>query len=164
MSEADNPPASKYVDLYGKLLEMTPKMDQEIYGHIHEMIGEEIVLDRDMVMMGLLARIGIKRGESFNPSAKEQAMFGQAAREALEYMIEQYHRELNPFVFEGKKWSALVPNGSRETEWSYEYPSYYDYHARGALYYAIITSVKNYGSATYYLDIAETPRRGMAGW
>jgi hypothetical protein len=157
LSKADSPPASKYVDLYGKLLEMTPKMDQEIFKHIHEMVGEEVVLDRDMAMMGLLARIGIKRGETFNPNATEQAMFDQAAREALEYMIEQYHRELNPFVFEGKKWSALVPNGSRETEWSYEYPSYYDYHARGALYYAIITSVKNYGSATYYLDIAETP-------
>ncbi|GAA6191280.1 DUF1214 domain-containing protein [Phaeobacter sp. NW0010-22] len=29
--------------------------------------------------------------------------------------------------------------------------------ARGALYYAIITSVKNYETATYYLDLAETP-------
>lgn len=46
--------------------------------------------------------------------------------------------------------------GSRETEWSYEFPSYYDYYARGALYYAIITSVKNYGTATFYLDLAET--------
>jgi len=29
-------------------------------------------------------------------------------------------------------------------------------HAAGALFYAIITSVKNYGTATYYLDLAET--------
>jgi hypothetical protein len=53
-----------------------------------------------------------------------------------------HHRVLNPWMYEGKKWSQLVPAGSRETEWSYEFPSYYDYHARGALYYAIITSVK----------------------
>ncbi len=87
-------------------------------------------------------------------------MFDQAAPEALEYMIEQYHRAgLNPWMWEGKKWSSLVPEpGSRETEWSYEFPSYYDYHARGALYYAIITSVKNYGTATFYLDLAETPQ------
>ena len=136
---------------------MTPKMDGNIYKHIHEMINAEVVLERDKAMMGLLARIGIKKGEPYNPDARLQAMFDKAAPEALEYMIDQYHRELNPFVFEGKKWSALVPNGSRETEWSYEYPSYYDYHARGALYYAIITSVKNYGTATYYLDLAETP-------
>jgi hypothetical protein len=157
LAEAADKPETKYVDLYGKLLEMTPKMDAGIYGHIHQMINEEVVLERDMTMMGLLARLGIMRDQKFQPSAQQQAIFEQAGPEALEYMIEQYHRVLNPFVFEGKKWSALVPDGSRETEWSYEYPSYYDYHARGALYYAIITSVKNYGSATYYLDLAETP-------
>lgn len=156
LAKADAPPKMKYVDLYGKLLEMTPKLDGNIYREIHEMVGEEVVLDRDLAMMGLLARIGIIKGEPFEPDEKLQAVFDEAGPEALEYMIEQYHRVLNPFIYEDKKWSALVPNGSRETEWSYEYPSYYDYHARGALYYAIITSVKNYGSATYYLDIAET--------
>ena len=157
LAKANKPPKMKFVDLYGKMLEMTPKLDGNIYREIHEMIEEEVVLDRDLAMMGLLARIGIKKGEPFKPDAKLQAIFDQAGPEALEFMIDQYHRVLNPFVYEGKKWSALVPNGSRETEWSFEFPSYFDYHAKGALYYAVITSVKNYGSATYYLDIAETP-------
>ncbi|MGB0715343.1 MAG: DUF1214 domain-containing protein [Phycisphaerae bacterium] len=156
LQKADNPPEANYVDLYGRLLEMTPTMDGSIYRHIHEMLQEEVVLDRDLAMMGLLARIGLRKGASFEPDAELQAVFAQAAPEALEYMIDQYHRVLNPPVFQGKKWSALMPTGARETEWSYEFPSYYDYHARGALYYAIITSVKNYGSATYYLDLAET--------
>ena len=157
LSEADGEVSTQYVDVYGVPLEMTPVMDGGIYGHIHEMIGEEVVLDRDLAMMGALARIGIKRNAPFEPDAKMQAIYDAAGPEALEYLIDQYHRVLNPFVFEGKRWSALVPNGSRETEWSYEYPSYYDYIARGALYYAIITSVKNYGTSTYYLDLAETP-------
>jgi hypothetical protein len=159
LAQADNPPRNKYVDLYGTLLEMTPKLDGSIYKEIHAMIEEEVVLDRDLAMMGLLARLGIKKGEPFKPTAKMQAMFDKAGPEALEYLIEQYHRGgLNPWMWEGKKWSSLVPEpGSRETEWRYEFPSYYDYHARGALYYAIITSVKNYGTATFYLDLAETP-------
>jgi hypothetical protein len=156
LSKADAPPKMKFVDVYGTVLEMTPKMDGTIYKEIHEMIQEEYVLDRDLTMMGLLARIGIKKGEPYKPDAKVQAIFNKAGPEALEFMIDQYHRVLNPFIYEGKKWSALMPNGSRETDWSYEFPSYYDYHARGALYYAVISSVKNYGTATYYLDIAET--------
>ncbi|MEH6825986.1 MAG: DUF1254 domain-containing protein [Motiliproteus sp.] len=156
LSKADAPPKMKFVDLYGEMLEMTPKLDGSIYGEIHEMVQQEVVLDRDLTMMGLLSRIGIKRDEPFKPDAKLQAVYDQAGPEALEFMIDQYHRVLNPFIYKGKKWSALVPNGSRETEWRYEFPSYYDYHAKGALFYAIITSVKNYGSATYYLDIAET--------
>lgn len=158
LANADSPTKSKYVDVYGKMLEMTPKMDGTIYQHIHEMIQEEVVLDRDLTMMGLLARLGIKKGEAYKPDAKRQAIFDKAGPEALDYMIEQYHRNLNPWMWKGKKWSSLVPEpGSRETEWRYEFPSYYDYQARGALYYAIITSIKNYGTATFYLDLAETP-------
>ena len=149
-------PKTTYVDLYGKLLEMTPVLDKNIYREIHEMIDEEPVEEQNLAMMGLFARIGIKKGEPFKPSAELQAIYAQAAPEALEYMIEQYHRDLNPWMWKGKKWSMLVPSGAIETDWSYEYPSYFDYHARGALYYAIITSVKNYGSATFYLDCAET--------
>jgi hypothetical protein len=156
LSMADNPPGNNYVDLYGKLLEMTPVLDGSIYREIHEMIQEEVVLDRDLAMMGALARLGIEKGKPYNPDAVMQAMFEQAGPEALQYMIEQYHRVLNPWMWEGTKWSMLVPNGARETDWSYEFPSHFDYIARGAVYYAIITSVKNYGSATFYLDCAET--------
>ena len=68
LSEAKKPPEMKFVDLYGKLLEMTPKMDGSIYREIHEMIQEEVVLGRDLTMMGLLARLGIKKGEPFRLS------------------------------------------------------------------------------------------------
>ena len=120
------------------------------------MLEEENVEDQNLAMMGLLARIGIRKGAPYAPDAKMQAIYDKAGPEALQYMLEQYHRQLNPWFYEGKKWSSLTPAGDIETDWSYEYPSYFDYHARGALYYAIITSVKNYGSATFYLDLAET--------
>lgn len=157
LSKANKPPKMKFVDLYGKLLEMTPVLDGNIYKEIHEIIEEEPVEDQNLAMMGLLARIGIRKGESYKPDAKTKAIFKKAGPEALQYMIEQYHRFLNPWQYKGKKWSALVPAGDIETDWTYEFPSYYDYHARGALYYAIITGIKTYGSATFYLDLAETP-------
>jgi hypothetical protein len=150
-------PKTKYVDLYDKLLEMTPVLDENIYKEIHEMIGEEPVETQNLAMMGLLAKIGIRKGEPFEPSAKLRAVHAKAAPEALEYMIEEYHRVLNPRYYEGKQWSVLMPPGAVETDFSYEFASYFDYHARGSLYYAVITSVKNYGAATFYLDLAETP-------
>jgi hypothetical protein len=157
LSAADNPPEMNYVDTYDLLLEMTPVLDGGIFSHIHEIIQEEVVEEQNLAMMGLLARIGIKKGEPFEPTAEEQAIFDRAGPDALQYMLEQYHRYLNPWMYEGKKWSTLTPAGEIETDWTYEFPSYFDYHARGALYYAIITSVKNYGAATFYLDLAETP-------
>lgn len=157
LKDANNPPQMKFVDLYDVLLEMTPVLDGNIYQEIHEMIEEEPVQDLNLAMMGTMARIGIQKGKPFNPDAKTQAIYDKAGPEALKYMVEQYHRYLNPWMYEGKKWSSLTPSGDIETDWTYEFPSYYDYHARGALYYAIITGIKTYGSATFYLDLAETP-------
>ena len=156
LSAADNPPEMKYVDTYDVLLEMTPVLDGGIYAQIHEIIQEEIVEEQSLTMMGMLAQLGIKKGEPFKPTPQTQAVFDQAAPEALQYMLEQYHRYLNPLMYEGKKWSVLLPPGAIETELTYEFPGYYDYHARGSLYYAVITSVKNYGAATFYVDLAET--------
>jgi len=150
-------PKTKYVDLYGKLLEMTPVLDKNIYREIHEIIEEEPVETYNLAMMGLLTKIGIKKGEPFKPSTELEAIHAKAAPEALEYMIEEYHRVLNPPFYKSKKWSSLMPPGAIETDFSYEHPNYFDYHARGALYYAIISSVKNYGAASFYLDLAETP-------
>jgi hypothetical protein len=150
-------PQTKTIDLYGKTLEMIPVLDTSIYSEIHEMIEEEPVEEYNLAMMGLLSNIGIRKGEPFKPSAELEAIYAKAAPEALGYMLEEYHRVLNPPYYKGKKWATLLPPGAIETELSYEYASYFDYHAHGALYYAVITSVKNYGAATFYLDLAETP-------
>ena len=122
---------------------------------MHEIIQEEVVEEQNMAIMGLLSRIGIQKGKPFKPDAKTMKVYEAAAPEALQYMIEQYHQHLNPWMYEGKKWSVLTPPGVKETGFTYEFPNHFDYHARGALYYAIITSVKNYGTATFYVDLAE---------
>jgi hypothetical protein len=156
LAMAKNPPKNKYIDIYGKLMEGTPVMDETIYSELNEIIQEELVEEQNKAMMGLLNKIGIQKSKPFNPDSKAKEIYAAAAPEALQYMLEQYHRYLNPWMYEGKKWSVLIPPGVVETDFSYEFPSYFDYHARGASYYAIISSVKNYGSATFYLDNAET--------
>jgi hypothetical protein len=150
-------PKTEYVDLYGTLLEMTPVLDGGAYAELHAFLQEELVEPGNHTMMGLLAGIGIKKNEPFEPTPKAQAVFDSAAPEALEYMIEQYHRTYSRPVYPGKKWSTLLPPGGVETGLTYEYPSYFDYDAKGALYYAVITSAKNFGSATYYVGLAEDP-------
>ena len=156
LAKANKPPKNKYIDIYGKIMEGTPVLDETIYAELHEIIQEEVVEQQNLAMMGMLNKIGIQKGKPFKPDAKARKIYAAAAPEALQYMLEQYHRHLNPWMYKGKKWSLLIPPGVVETDFSYEFPSYFDYHARGAVYYAIITSAKNYGSATFYLDIAET--------
>jgi hypothetical protein len=155
LDQADDPPENRYVDIYGRLMEGTPILDGSIYRELHHILQEEVVEDQNLAMMGMLSHIDIRKGVPFEPDAETMEIYDAAARDALQYMIEQYHRHLNPRVYAGKRWSTLTPPGNRETEFTYEFPDRFDYHARGALYYAVISSVKNYGSATYYVDLAE---------
>ena len=156
LSEASNPKPNRYVDVYGKIIEGTPAIDSSTYKKLDEMIQEEKIEDQNLAMMGMLAQIGIKKGVPFNPSATMKKIYAKAAPQAIEYMIEEYHRYLNPVMYKGKKWNKLVPPGVIETDFSYEFPNYFDYVSRGPIYYAIISSVKNYGSATFYIGAAET--------
>jgi hypothetical protein len=155
LAEADNPPANNHVDIYDKNMEGTPILDATIYTELNEIIQEEVVDETDMTMMGLLGTIGIRKGMAFTPNERLQKVYAAAAPEALHFMIEQYHKVLNAPFYEGKKWSTLMPPGVIETGFTYEFANRHDYHARGASYYAIISSVKNYGTATFYLDLAE---------
>jgi hypothetical protein len=158
LAQANNPPKTKYVDLHGPVLEGMSTFDQHIYAELNEIIQEEVIdKERDMAMMGMLAQIGIQKGKAFKPSSEMKEVYAKAAPDALQYMIEQYHKVLVPEIWEGKKWTYLVPEGSVETAMTYEFDNRYDYHARGVLYYAVVTSVKNYGvgaSANYYADLA----------
>ena len=149
LAQAQNPPKNNYIDIYGKHMEGTPVLDENIYSELNDIIQEEVVEEQNLAMMGLLNAIGIQKGKPFEPDANTRKIYASAAPQALEYMIEQYHRKLNPLMYEGKKWSILVPTGAVETDFSYEFPAYFDYHARGCVYYAVISSVKNYGSATF---------------
>ena len=155
LAKADNPPKNRYVDIYGKVMEGIIKLDESVYTELNEIIQEEVVEEQNLAMMGMLSRIGIQKGSPFKPDAAVKKVYAAASADALEFMIEQYHRVLNPFVYEGKKWSALTPPGVVETGFTWEFPHLFDYNARGVLYYAIISSVKNYGTATYYVDLAE---------
>jgi hypothetical protein len=157
LAKAGEPAETQYVDLAGKLLEMTPILDGTIYAEIHELLQEEPVEERNMTMMGMLTHLGIEKGQPFTPTAEMQAVFDKASPEALEYLIFSYHRTFNPRFYNDKNWSTIVPKGAVETEFSWEYPTHADYIRNGTTYYGVISSAKNYGSATFYLDLAEDP-------
>jgi len=156
LSQADNPPKNNYIDIAGKNMEGIPFLDENVYTELNEIIQEEIVEDQNLAMMGMLKNIGIEKGKPFAPDERAKKLYATAAQDALDYMIDTYHKHLNQWIYKGKKWSYLVPPGVIETDFSYEFPGYFDYISRGPIYYAVISSVKNYGSATFYIDSAES--------
>jgi hypothetical protein len=53
--------------------------------------------EQNLAMMGMLNSIGIQKGKPFKPDSETTKLYAAAAPEALQFMIEQYHRQLNPW-------------------------------------------------------------------
>lgn len=121
LAQSANPPENDHIDIYGKVMEGTPVLDETIYAELDEIIQEEVVEEQNLVMMGMLNSIGIQKGRPFQPDTKIMEIYAAAAPKALQYMIEQYLRHLNPLAYDGKKWSLLIPPGVVETDFTYEF-------------------------------------------
>jgi hypothetical protein len=155
LAKADNPPEVQYVNLYGKMVNAIPTYDASFFERLHGLIQEEAVDEKDHIMMGMLKTLGIEKGVPYKVDPKCKAIFDQAAKEALQYMIELYHTRAIPPFYEGKKWTSILPAGTLETKFSLQFPTYSDYESHGILYYAVTTSVEFYGAASFYLSVAK---------
>jgi hypothetical protein len=148
-------PQTQYIDLYGKDFETITKFDDTLFDSLNNILQNENLEEKDKVMMGILRGIGIKMGEEFNPTTEQRVVLSKAAKDAHAYMLDMYHNVLIPPYYENKTWTNLVNQSVPETGFTFAYPDYVDVDNRGALYYAIISSAKNLGAATYYLSGAK---------
>ena len=155
LAQADNPPMTKHVDTYGKHLNALPEFDASFFENLHEMIQEEVVLEQDLAIMGLLDAIGIRKGKVYNPDKKMLAVFDTAAKETLQYLIEQFHNVSNVKFYDDRQWTTIAPPGRLETDYSWVFPTYIALEDRGAYFQPIFSSVKTFGAATFYLSSAK---------
>ena len=157
LAEAGDPPPTPSVDLYDNELMGVPTFDGSYFTSLHEILQEEVVEEKDLAMLGMLASIGIEKGAPFAPDGPTGAILERAAQDALEHLIRLYHTDLIPPFYDGTRWTIIAPAGVFETGMTYEHPGHLDYQSRGALYYGICTSVKNPGAAVFYLSCAKDP-------
>jgi hypothetical protein len=67
LSEAKNPPKTRFIDAYPKVWNTLPVYDITYFHDLAAVFHNELVLEQDKAMMALLASIGIEKGKAFNP-------------------------------------------------------------------------------------------------
>jgi hypothetical protein len=154
-ARANNPPKTKYIDIYDKDIGGVMEFDASFYERLNMMIQEEPIETKDLAMMGLLKAIGIEKGVPYAPDSERKKILDAAAAEAHEYLLDQYVNGIIPPFYGKQKWSSAVPPGGIPSGLNWDFPGYLDVDGRGALYYAVYTSVKNLGAATFYLMTAK---------
>jgi hypothetical protein len=79
LSQAANPPATKFVNVSGKSYNTIHAMDFSYYDEVNEVVQEEPSEAIDPETLGLLASIGIVKGKPFAPDARMKAILTEAA-------------------------------------------------------------------------------------
>ncbi len=154
LSEAANPPQTRFIDAYPKKWNTLPSYDINYFEEINTIVQKEPVLERDKAMMGLLASIGIEKGKPFAPDAETTKALEEGVRRAYDWM---QHYFTTPGMscapmWEGSQWQ--VWNLSREQAiqgFPFVTEDRLMIDERAGYYFFATALPKNLGGDTFYL-------------
>jgi hypothetical protein len=79
LAKADNPPETEFVNFSGKSYNTIAPNDFSFFEGLNQVVQEEPIDAIDSEARGLLAAIGIVKGQPFNPDARMKKLLGEAA-------------------------------------------------------------------------------------
>jgi hypothetical protein len=128
LSEAANPPPTKFVDGYDQRISTLAPYDWQYFKDLYEIISVEPVRPRDKVMMGMLASIGIEKGKPFNPSPKMKDIMTRAAVDAYFYMQDRFQQaQMKNLYWPERHWGAFfLPDPNGGFSWETDTTLFYD--------------------------------------
>jgi hypothetical protein len=106
LSQADNPPANKIVNVSGKEICTLFPSDYTFWDNLNTVVQGEPCESFDRVSLGYFASIGIEKGKPFAPDARmkkiltEAAQIGNATTRAISYKM----REKENYFYENSAW------------------------------------------------------------
>lgn len=153
LADAAAPKATRFIDGFVKPYHSLPLYDASWFRELAAMVNEEPVRERDKVMMGMLASIGIERGKPFQPDAKMQKALDAAMIAARRIMQQYFETRALTAWWPGSHWTAFSPNTLHvANEFTYETADalWLDERAGGLFYWATFVP-KKLGGGTFYL-------------
>lgn len=112
---AEGEKSTRFVDGLEYPLETLPRYDFRAFEDIHAIFSVEPVMERDKVMMGMLASIGIEPGNPFKPTEREKEILNKAAQDAYEYMhelVDEHHK--GALYWDNKNWSFVMRTDNKD--------------------------------------------------
>ena len=151
LSAAIEPPPGSYVDMFGKHLPTLPEYDMSYFDYIVELVNNEPLLERDKVMGGMLASIGIARDVSFEPTGKLKAALQRAVKDSqayLEYMFETPGYSMEAY-WADRQWQ--VPRQPSQDGFVFDEGEYLLLDSRSSLFHWATFFPRHLGKASAYL-------------
>jgi hypothetical protein len=151
LSQAANPPPTKFVDVIDLVFDSTIPYDLRFFESLDRIVQREPWLERDRAMIDPLKSIGIEKGKPFDPDASTKAILEQAAREAHAWLELKYETAFAPYN-EGHQWGVPAkPDVIEGQANSYPKRDIYPTDDRGLTYTYGFIGIKRLGSGQFYL-------------
>ena len=77
----------KHIDVYDKMYQNVDPRDSTYFDFLTDMLNDETVVERDLMMMGMMKSFGYKHGEPFKPSAVNRELLAKATVSALDDLV-----------------------------------------------------------------------------
>jgi hypothetical protein len=152
LSQAANPPPTKFVDAIEILFDSTIPYDTRFFEALDHFVQREPWLVRDKAMIDSLKSVGIEKGKPFQPDEKTRAILNDAAREAHAWLDLKYTGVFSPPFNAGHHWALpAMPGVSEGMMTAFAKPDAYPVEGRGVAYTMAFFSAKHLGAGQYYL-------------
>lgn len=168
LKDAAAPKPTRFVDGSAKPYHSLPVYDASWFRELATMVNEEPVRERDKVMMGMLASIGIERGKQFAPDARLQRALDAAlvdARRVMEQYFQTPGRALTSW-WPGSQWMGPSPGTMRvANSFTFETDDalWIDARAGGLFYWATFVPKKLGGGSFYLMGLRDSAGQLLDG-
>jgi hypothetical protein len=152
LSQAANPPQTKFLDAADVIFDSAIKYDVSFFETLAAVVQFEPWLERDKAMIDQLKTIGIEKGKAFNPDASARALLSDAAAEAHAWMDAYYGTLFEPPFYPDTRWALpAAPDLVKAFSDGFSNPDAYPVDARGVTYSMAFFSAKRLGAGQFYL-------------
>jgi len=118
LSQKDNPPQMNFINVSGTFHSTIHRMDFDFFEEVNDVVQAEPPQGQNPEILGLLASIGIKKGQPFNPDTRMKKILTEAADvgAATARALTARPRDEAYFIFPGESvsWTIPFPGGSHE--------------------------------------------------
>lgn len=161
LSQAANPPETKFTDAMGIDFDSTIRFDASYFTNLDRIVQNEPWLTRDKAMIDQLRSIGIEKGKPFNPDDKMKGILSAAITEARDYLEQLYDKGFPPF-WPTSRWAVpAFPENVQASSSGYTTPDLYPIDYRALTYTLGYIGIKRLGTAQFYL-IESKDKEGRA--
>jgi len=154
LAQAANPPKTTFIDAYPKKWNTLPVYDLTYFSDLNAVVQREPVLERDKVMMAMLADLGMRKGQPFNPDEQTKKVLLEGLDRAYAYLQQAFTTPgaaLAPY-WKARQWSVFnLPPEQAKIGFPFVEPDRLLVDERAQAYFYATYLPKVLGGGSFYL-------------